>query len=142
MLFLQIRRGYIFESETDTEVIPKLMQHIYDKHKQENDPLTFLQIVELVARQIVSWWVVIDFDRSELVILFFFETQLHCCSTKVHEQLTNLILWFFLKVFVRSDVKDLHGASMVVYMIKLFKSVLQSSSRILGKKLYNILFRK
>ncbi|XP_018652568.1 family C44 unassigned peptidase (C44 family) [Schistosoma mansoni] len=44
------RRGYIFESETDTEVIPKFMQMIYDSHKE--NPITFLEVVELVAQQL------------------------------------------------------------------------------------------
>ncbi|KAH8858494.1 Glutamine--fructose-6-phosphate aminotransferase [isomerizing] 2 [Schistosoma japonicum] len=44
------RRGYIFESETDTEVIPKFMQMIYDTHKE--NPITFLEVVELVAHQL------------------------------------------------------------------------------------------
>ncbi|TPP58711.1 Isomerising glucosamine-fructose-6-phosphate aminotransferase, partial [Fasciola gigantica] len=50
-VILQIRRGFIFESETDTEVIPKLMQHIYDRHREEK-PLSFLEVVELVAKQL------------------------------------------------------------------------------------------
>lgn len=49
---LLIRRGFIFESETDTEVIPKLMQHIYSNHCSKNDPITFLEIVELATRQL------------------------------------------------------------------------------------------
>ncbi|KAA0184117.1 Isomerising glucosamine-fructose-6-phosphate aminotransferase, partial [Fasciolopsis buskii] len=48
---LLIRRGFTFESETDTEVIPKLMQHIYNCHREEK-PLSFLEVVELVAKQL------------------------------------------------------------------------------------------
>ncbi|CAH8608973.1 unnamed protein product [Heterobilharzia americana] len=44
------RRGYTFESDTDTEVIPKFMQMIYDSHKE--NPITFLEVVELVAHQL------------------------------------------------------------------------------------------
>ncbi|OON20707.1 glutamine-fructose-6-phosphate transaminase [Opisthorchis viverrini] len=48
---LLIRRGFTFSSDTDTEVIPKLMQHIYDRHT-ETKPLTFLEVVELVVKQL------------------------------------------------------------------------------------------
>nr|CAH8860946.1 unnamed protein product [Trichobilharzia regenti] len=44
------RRGFTFESDTDTEVIPKFMQMIYDSHKE--NPITFLEVVELVAHQL------------------------------------------------------------------------------------------
>ncbi|TGZ61475.1 hypothetical protein CRM22_007964, partial [Opisthorchis felineus] len=49
-----VRRGFTFSSDTDTEVIPKLMQHIYDRHT-ETKPLTFLEVVELVVKQLVSF---------------------------------------------------------------------------------------
>ncbi|CAL8081816.1 unnamed protein product [Calicophoron daubneyi] len=45
---LLIRRGFTFESDTDTEVIPKLMQHIYETHEGVK-PLTFLEVVELAV---------------------------------------------------------------------------------------------
>lgn len=49
----------MFESETDTEVIPKFMQLLYDNHKTEN--ITFLHIVELVAQQLVSYAIIVIF---------------------------------------------------------------------------------
>ncbi|CAH8642214.1 unnamed protein product [Dicrocoelium dendriticum] len=48
---LLIRRGFTFDSDTDTEVIPKLMQHIYDRHRNV-EPLSFLEVVELVIKQL------------------------------------------------------------------------------------------
>ncbi len=46
---LQEKRGHVFESETDTEVIAKLTKHIYDKH----DKMSFREVVENVVQQLV-----------------------------------------------------------------------------------------
>lgn len=48
----QINKGYEFESETDTEVIPKLIKYIYDN--RESNGVTFSTLVEGVIRQLVS----------------------------------------------------------------------------------------
>lgn len=48
----QITKGYEFESETDTEVIPKLIKYIYDN--RESDSITFSTLVERVIKQLVS----------------------------------------------------------------------------------------
>ena len=48
----QITKGYEFESETDTEVIPKLIKYVYDN--RENDNVTFSTLVERVIPQLVS----------------------------------------------------------------------------------------
>ena len=40
------------ESDTDTEVIAKLMKHVYDTTKSKN--LNFREIVELTVQQLVS----------------------------------------------------------------------------------------
>ncbi|KAM7417769.1 hypothetical protein PAMA_017423 [Pampus argenteus] len=45
-----INKGYEFESETDTEVIPKLIKYIYDN--RENDSITFSTLVEMVIQQL------------------------------------------------------------------------------------------
>lgn len=45
-------KGYIFESETDTEVVVKLIKFLYDKHKSQGDRLTFQDLVELVIAQL------------------------------------------------------------------------------------------
>jgi glucosamine 6-phosphate synthetase-like amidotransferase/phosphosugar isomerase protein len=47
----QIEKDFVFESETDTETIPKLLKHLHDFHT--NDKLTFRELVELVIRQLV-----------------------------------------------------------------------------------------
>ncbi|CAL8308361.1 unnamed protein product [Arctogadus glacialis] len=43
-------KGYEFESETDTEVIPKLTKYIHDN--RENDELSFSTLVERVIQQL------------------------------------------------------------------------------------------
>lgn len=48
----QINKGYEFESETDTEVIPKLIKYIYDN--RERDSVSFSTLVERVIQQLVS----------------------------------------------------------------------------------------
>ncbi|KAM9795665.1 glutamine--fructose-6-phosphate aminotransferase [isomerizing] 2 [Neosynchiropus ocellatus] len=45
-----INNGYEFESETDTEVIPKLIKYLYDN--RENDHVTFSKLVERVIQQL------------------------------------------------------------------------------------------
>ncbi|XP_019940911.1 glutamine--fructose-6-phosphate aminotransferase [isomerizing] 2 [Paralichthys olivaceus] len=45
-----ITKGYEFESETDTEVIPKLIKYVYDN--RENDNVTFSMLVERVIPQL------------------------------------------------------------------------------------------
>lgn len=48
----QITKGYEFESETDTEVIPKLIKYVYDN--REGESVTFSTLVERVIQQLVS----------------------------------------------------------------------------------------
>jgi len=43
------RKGYVFESDTDTEVIPKLTKYLYDKFHEK---CTFRQLVMEVCRQL------------------------------------------------------------------------------------------
>uniref|UniRef100_A0AAY4C7I3 glutamine--fructose-6-phosphate transaminase (isomerizing) n=1 Tax=Denticeps clupeoides TaxID=299321 RepID=A0AAY4C7I3_9TELE len=45
-------KGYEFESETDTEVIPKLIKYLYDN--RENEYVSFSTLVERVIQQLVS----------------------------------------------------------------------------------------
>uniref|UniRef100_A0A0X3PHR9 glutamine--fructose-6-phosphate transaminase (isomerizing) n=1 Tax=Schistocephalus solidus TaxID=70667 RepID=A0A0X3PHR9_SCHSO len=45
------RKGAVFETETDTEVIPILMKHIYD-NRSNGEKLSFQQLVELVVREL------------------------------------------------------------------------------------------
>jgi len=47
-----IGKGYRFESETDTEVVVKLIKFLHDKHKPQGDNLTFQDLVELVIAQL------------------------------------------------------------------------------------------
>lgn len=48
----QKTKGYEFESETDTEVIPKLIKYVYDN--RESDNVSFSTLVERVIQQLVS----------------------------------------------------------------------------------------
>jgi hypothetical protein len=47
---LQEKKGFVFESETDTETIAKLMKHIHST----NPKLSFRELVENVIEQLVS----------------------------------------------------------------------------------------
>lgn len=49
--FLELK-GYVFESETDTEVIAKLIHHLYLQHPN----YSFRELVEQVIQQMVSVW--------------------------------------------------------------------------------------
>ena len=43
-----MKKGFTFESETDTEVIAKLIKHIYDQHKN----MSFRELVENAIQQL------------------------------------------------------------------------------------------
>lgn len=45
-----MKKGYEFESETDTEIIAKLIQHIADK----NVEFSFRQLVEVTVQHLVG----------------------------------------------------------------------------------------
>lgn len=47
----QVSKGYEFESDTDTETIPKLVKYMYDN--RENDDISFATLVEQVTQQLV-----------------------------------------------------------------------------------------
>uniref|UniRef100_A0A0E0IXT9 glutamine--fructose-6-phosphate transaminase (isomerizing) n=1 Tax=Oryza nivara TaxID=4536 RepID=A0A0E0IXT9_ORYNI len=47
-----IRHGFTFESDTDTEVIPKLAKFVFDKAHDEEGDVTFSQVVMEVMRQL------------------------------------------------------------------------------------------
>lgn len=44
------QRGYVFESDTDTEVIAKLIHHLWVQHST----YSFRELVEQVVQQLVS----------------------------------------------------------------------------------------
>jgi glucosamine--fructose-6-phosphate aminotransferase (isomerizing) len=46
-----MNKDYKFESETDTEVVIKLVKYLYDKHKNEN--ITFQKLIEMACSQLV-----------------------------------------------------------------------------------------
>ena len=46
-----MKKGHVFESDTDTEIIAKLAKHIYDSHKGQ---LSFRELCENVVQQLVS----------------------------------------------------------------------------------------
>lgn len=50
-LLTQVSKGYEFESDTDTETIPKLVKYMYDN--RENDDISFATLVEQVTQQLV-----------------------------------------------------------------------------------------
>ncbi|KAK1647371.1 hypothetical protein QYE76_065176 [Lolium multiflorum] len=47
-----IRHGFVFESDTDTEVIPKLAKFVFDKARDGEGDMTFSQVVMEVMRQL------------------------------------------------------------------------------------------
>lgn len=66
-----VRHGFIFVSETDTEVIPKLAKYVFDKAREEGDQtVTFCQVVLEVMRQLEGAYALIFKSRhypNELV---------------------------------------------------------------------------
>ena len=51
-----MNKGYKFESETDTEVVVKLVKYLYDKYKREN--ISFQKLIEMACSQLVKAWFV------------------------------------------------------------------------------------
>jgi len=47
-----IKKGYTFESETDTETIAKLIKHLYKTHLDKGDKIAFRELVEMVIQQL------------------------------------------------------------------------------------------
>lgn len=47
-----VKRGFEFESETDTECIVKLIKHLFDEHKNDSNPPTFRELVERTIMQL------------------------------------------------------------------------------------------
>ena len=50
-----MKKGYKFESETDTEVVIKLVKYLYDKHK--NEKISFQKLIEMTCSQLVITFV-------------------------------------------------------------------------------------
>ena len=61
-MFLE-KKGHKFESETDTEIIAKLIKHIYDQHPS----YSFRELVEQVIQQLVP-----SFSWALTIFQFFF----------------------------------------------------------------------
>lgn len=60
-----IRHGFIFESDTDTEVIPKLAKYVFDKANEEGDEtITFSQVVLEVMRHLEGAYALIFKSRN------------------------------------------------------------------------------
>lgn len=66
------QRGYIFESETDTEIIAKLIHHLWVQHPT----YSFRELVEQVVQQLVSIPVLNFF-----FFIFFSKLLLSCLLT-------------------------------------------------------------
>ncbi|RVX00294.1 Glutamine--fructose-6-phosphate aminotransferase [isomerizing] 1 [Vitis vinifera] len=59
-----VRHGFTFESETDTEVIPKLAKFVFDKANEEGDQtVTFSQVVLEVMRHLEGAYALIFKSR-------------------------------------------------------------------------------
>ncbi|KAH7571340.1 hypothetical protein ACOSP7_013808 [Xanthoceras sorbifolium] len=59
-----VRHGFTFESETDTEVIPKLAKFVFDKANEEGDrAVTFTQVVVEVMRHLEGAYALIFKSR-------------------------------------------------------------------------------
>lgn len=47
------KKGYTFESETDTECVAKLALYIYDQQKESGKPLSFHALIKAVIKELV-----------------------------------------------------------------------------------------
>lgn len=60
-----MNKGYKFESETDTEIVIKLVKYLYDKHK--NEKMTFQKLIETACSQLV---ISVSFFECHALCLF------------------------------------------------------------------------
>jgi len=58
--FLQ-QKGHVFETDTDTEVIVKLMKHLFDQHKENN--IKFRELVDLTVAQLEGAYAIAVMSR-------------------------------------------------------------------------------
>lgn len=47
------KKGYVFESETDTECVAKLALYIFEQQKQGGKPISFHSLVKAVIKELV-----------------------------------------------------------------------------------------
>lgn len=87
----QINHGFEFESDTDTEVISKLIKHIHNN----NPDLSFRELVEQVIQQLVSLIFFFFIFPCILFIpktsLFYYRKELLLLYLKVRSILTNVL---------------------------------------------------
>ena len=53
------KKGYVFESETDTECIAKLFKYFYDSQRGGSKGLTFTNLVKAVVKELVCYLLLI-----------------------------------------------------------------------------------
>ena len=51
--YSQQQKGHVFETDTDTEVVAKLVKHLYDAHKENK--IKFRELIELTVAQLVCF---------------------------------------------------------------------------------------
>lgn len=56
------KKGYMFESETDTECIAKLFKYFYDSQRGGCKALTFTNLVKAVVKELVCFTVLSHMD--------------------------------------------------------------------------------
>lgn len=73
-----MNKGYKFESETDTEVVVKLVKYLYDKYKREN--ISFQKLIEMACSQLVKPSMKIISFSSFIISFIFRREHLHSSS--------------------------------------------------------------
>ncbi len=63
-----MNKGYVFESETDTEVVIKLVKYLHDKNKHEN--ISFQKLIEMACSQLVSIALFVYFFFFSIIFYF------------------------------------------------------------------------
>lgn len=88
-------KGHTFESDTDTEIIAKLVYHLYRKHPN----YSFRELVEQVIQQLVSAILINNFFSLRAYIM--------CISIKLDDLLIDSnahSILFFLEFFFHFDI--------------------------------------
>jgi glucosamine 6-phosphate synthetase-like amidotransferase/phosphosugar isomerase protein len=91
------KKGYLFESETDTECIAKLAKYLFDSQKG-NKSLTFTDLIKAVIKELEGAFAIIfkskNFPNEIVAAVFIRESFVYCfmlleVQTRVRRELSK-----------------------------------------------------
>ena len=93
--FFQESHNYQFESDTDTEVIAKLIKYLWDNREKEN--ISFITLVERVIQQLVCLFYIL----FNIFIHYIFFVSFITLVERVIQQLVCLFYFLFQNFYTK-----------------------------------------